>query len=97
MKEVEVEYQYSTASRVIHKNRCHLVAALITPKEDSKSYIDIYDGENTTAPKMMRLRSGTEESKFIEFNKHPLMQRGIYVYLHGDAESFTVFWEPIED
>lgn len=97
MHDVEVEYQYSTASRLIHKNRCHLVGVLITPKEDSKSYVDLYDGVNATEPKAMRVRSGTEESKYVEFSKPVLMKRGIYVYLHGDAESYTIFWEPIED
>lgn len=96
-KEVEVEYQYAIASQLIHKNSCHLVAVLLTPDEDELAYVDIYDGINTTEPKMMRIRSAQEESKLIEFTKPVLMKRGIYVDMHEHAESYTIFWEPIED
>lgn len=97
MKDVEVDYLYSTASRLIHKNRCRLVAVLVTAQDDKAAYVDVYDGINTTEPKAMRVRSPQKESRLIEFSKPVLMKRGIYISMHADAESYTIFWEPIED
>jgi len=97
MSKVETDYNYFTSSQTIHQNRCYLYGALVTPMEDQRSHIDIYDGTNTTENKAMRIRAQTEESKFIYFDKPILMQRGIYVDMNDKTDSYVIFWEPIED
>jgi len=97
MPEDEVAYDRRTASGIIHKNACHLCGAIVSPKQDKKSYIDIYDGESTSQEKVLRLRTNTGTGNHIVFTKPILMRRGLYVYLHDDAEEYTVFWKSIED
>jgi len=97
MHEDEIAYDYHTASIIIHKNRCHLVGILVNPKLSKRSYVDVHDGENTTQEKVFRLRANTGCANEIVFPDHILMRRGLYVYLHDDAESFTVFWHTLPD
>lgn len=96
-KGIEVEYIYSTASRLIHKNRCHLVGVIATPKDDERAYLEIHDGTNTAEPKILKLGCNTGTSNSVIFPDHILMQRGIYVNLGEDLEHCTVLWHPLED
>jgi len=97
MAHKEVAYDRRTASGIIHKNPCHLVGAIVSPKLGKQSYIDIYDGETTAQEKVMRVRTDVGVGNSIIFPEPLLMRRSLYVYLHDDAEEFTIFWKTIAD
>jgi len=93
----EVAYDRRTASGLIHKNSCYLVGIVITPKENNKCYVDVYDGENTGQEKVFRLRGYSGTGNSVIFPEPILMRRGLYVAMDGETEEVTVFWKPIAD
>lgn len=97
MPDDEIAFDCRTASGIIHKNRCHLVGIIVTSKDNKSGYVDVYDGENTSQEKVMRVRAVQNTSQPVLFPKPVIMRRALYVYLNGDAEEFTVFWKPIAD
>ena len=97
MPEKEVAYDRRAASGIIHKNSCHLVGVIVTSKDNASGYIDVYDGENTSQEKVMRVRAIQNTSRTVMFPKPVIMRRGLYVDLNSDSEEYTVFWKPIED
>jgi len=97
MPEKGTAYDRRTASAIIHKNSCHLVGIIVTSKDSKSGYVDVYDGENTSQEKVMRVRALQNDSRPVMFPKPVLMRRGLYVYLNGDAEEYTVFWKTITD
>lgn len=97
MPDDEIAFDRRTASGIIHKNSCYLVGIIVTSKNDKNGYIDVYDGENTSQERVMRVRVTQDNSRSVMFPKPLLMRRGLYVYLNTDAEEFTVFWKTIAD
>jgi len=97
MEEQEIAYEYRTASGKIHSNKCHLVGIIATPKDDKRAYLDVYDGETTSQPQVMRLRTGVGVSNVVIFPDHILMNRGIYADMASDLRKYTIFWHPLPD
>ena len=97
MPNQDIAFDRRTASGIIHKNSCHLVGVIVTSKDNASGYIDVYDGENTSQEKVMRVRAVQNTSRPVMFPKPVIMRRGLYVYLNDDAEEFTVFWKTITD
>ncbi|GAH15957.1 unnamed protein product [marine sediment metagenome] len=97
MPDDEIAFDRRTASGIIHTNSCHLVGIIVSSKDDKKSYADVYDGDNASQEKVMRVRALLGDSKVVFPPKPVLMRRGLYVYLNDDADEFTVFWKTITD
>ena len=89
-------YDRRTVSGVIHRNKCLLLGVLLEPDGTNASYVDIFDGENTTEPKMARIRTEatTGDPKF--FYPPVFLERGLFVDLGANLTAVTVFSKSVE-
>ena len=88
--------QYLTASGLVSHKPVYLKGIILTPDGTNSSYVDIYNGENTTAEKIMRLRVQANRSYHLVFNTSFYLNRGLYVDFGANLEAVTVLYDPAE-
>jgi len=91
---MEGGYVYLEASGVVQRKKCRLFYVILTPDGTNSSYLDIYDGESTSEPKVMRLRVQANRSFAIYFNGGLLLQRGLYLSFETNLQAATVVVQP---
>lgn len=83
-------WDYMTASRIVWKMPCHLHAIIVTPDGTNKSYADVYNGVDTTSPKVFRIRCNTNNTHEFIFDPPLELTRGLYIAFETNLESCTV-------
>jgi len=92
----EPAYTYTERSQVIHTKKCRLYRVILTPDGTNNSYLDIYDGDNTSEPKVMRLRVQANRSYSTNFSGGLPLRRGLYLSFGANLEAVTVISKPEE-
>jgi len=81
----------STASQVISTKPGWIGAVIVTPdSDDDTAYVSIFDGENTTEPKILRVRCKAGVTTIIRFQPPLATHRGLYVELEDHAEEVLI-------
>jgi len=92
----KLRYDYLEGSRIVYKGPCRIDKIIVTPDGANASYADVYDGENTSNPKVTRLRVPVTQSILFPFGKDFILQRGLYVAFGTNLSSVTVIGEPVD-
>jgi len=85
-----------TVDQVVSPNPTKIGSVIITPVNDSKkTYVSLYDGESTSDPKLITIRTLTGATKKVNFTPYLETQRGLYVDVGGDRGEVLVqlMWE----
>jgi len=90
METKPAEKNYLTGSRVVHNKKCVVYKIFVTPDGTNASYADIYNGNNTTEPKVTRLRIRANETKEYNFDGYLELERGLYIDFGANLESVLV-------
>ncbi len=96
MKEAK-PYVYVTASQTIHNTPCMLYSLIVNPDGSNASYVEIYDGENTTEPKALKIRIQADHGHVFPINPPLKLKRGLRVEFGANLESVTISSEALKD
>lgn len=91
-----IPYDRRTVDGVIHRVKCLFYGVALEPDGTNASYVDIYDGENTTEPMVMRIRTAATGGQPKLFATPILLSRGLYVDLGTNLTAVTVFSTPVD-
>lgn len=86
-----------TFNRVISPNPSKVGSVVITPVNDSKkTYVTLYDGESTSDPPIVTIRTLSGATKAVNFQPYLETQRGLYAVCGGDLGEVLIqlCWEP---
>lgn len=67
-----------------------IACVILTPRDTKKGDITLYDGESTSDPKIIQLRSATGESLVVRFAPGLLTKRGLYLDVGGDVTDVLI-------
>lgn len=91
-----VPYRYMTASGVVDPGPCILWHIIVTPDGSNASYADLYDGIDTSSPKIARIRTQAKASRPYSFGNPLYLPRGCYVDFETNLECVTINVETAE-
>jgi hypothetical protein len=89
-------YTYLTADGKVSVVKTEIDKIIVTPNGTNASYADIYDGESTSDPFVVRLRVPTTESVCFELGPDFVLERGLFVDFETNLSSVTVKWRPVK-
>jgi len=78
-------------------DHCFLFAVTVTPKEDKKCVVDVYDGHDVSNDFYLRVRAQTGETKAVIFNTPVYFNYGIYVNVCGDTQQVMLHYLPVKE
>lgn len=87
----------ATHSQVIVTAPGYIGCIILTPADENDvAHVDIYDGESTGDPKILRIRCGAGITKVVRFQPPLETQRGLYVALSDKASDVVIqhSWGP---
>ena len=68
-----------TADQVVSPNPAMVGSVILSPDSDNdRADVSLYDGENTTEPKLITIRSGPGVTNTVNFQPYLQTQRGLY-------------------
>ena len=74
-----------TVSQVVSPNPTMIGSVIVSPDRDTKkTFITLYDGESSSDPEIMTIRTPTGTSESVNFQPYLKTQRGLYVTAGGD-------------
>ena len=85
------------ADQVVSPNPAMVGSVILTPVNDSKKGdITLYDGESTSDPKILTIRTATGVTKTVNFQPYLQTQRGLFCDVGGDVGEVLIQlrWEP---
>jgi hypothetical protein len=83
-------YRYLTASGNVSNRPVRILRVIVTPDGTNASYLDLFDGNNTNAPKIARLRVSTTQSGNFDFATGLKTLRGLYADFGSNLSSATI-------
>ncbi|MBA7471396.1 hypothetical protein ES707_06702 [subsurface metagenome] len=85
----------ATTAQVISTTPACVGAVLLTPKAGKQGYVTLYDGESVGDPRILTVRSGSGQTKVINFQPFLVTQRGLYASTLHDVEDLVIqlAWE----
>lgn len=86
-----------TGDQVISPNPTRIGSVILSPDGDNnKADATFYDGESTSDPRLLTIRTGSGVTKVINFQPYLQTQRGLYVDIGSMVgEVFIQLqWEP---
>ena len=93
---MEFTWMRTTLSGVVSNTPAKVGSVIVTPGGASdKADITLYDGESTTDPPLLTIRTLTGETKVINFQPFLQTQRGLYVEegAHVEEVLIQLLWE----
>lgn len=86
-----------TVDRVVSPNPVKVGSVILSPDSDSnKADISFYDGESTSDPKILTIRSAGGVTKTVNFQPYLQAQRGLYADIGSNVGEVLIQlnWEP---
>lgn len=83
-------WKYLTASETIHRKKCKLHSIVVTPDGSNNSYADVYNGENTSEPQVIRLRVVSTNSRKFNWPGGLELERGLHISFETNLSSVLV-------
>ena len=76
---MEFTWERIDADRVVSPNPTKVGSVILTPSDDSKkTYVSLYDGESTSDPKILTIRTSPGVTETVNFHPYMQTQRGLY-------------------
>jgi len=83
---MQFTWERITVDQVVSPNPARIGSVILTPVNDSKKAdITLYDGESTSDPKIITIRTATGVTHTVNFQPYLQTQRGLYCDVGGDV------------
>ena len=84
-----------TSSQVVSKVSVLVGSVIVTPDaSNTNADVTLYDGESTSDPQIITVRSGSGITDQVIMSPPLLCQRGLYVAVGSNVEECLVQYEP---
>ncbi|KKK48676.1 hypothetical protein LCGC14_3142740 [marine sediment metagenome] len=94
---MEFTWIRATTDQVVSPNPSKVGSVILTPSNDSKKAdISLYDGESTSDPKLLTIRTASGVTNTVNFQPYLETKRGLYLDIGGDVGEVLIqlMWEP---
>jgi len=86
-----------STSQVLSTVACNLGTVIVTPDgESNNGNVILYNGESTSDPAIITVRSGTGRTGQLILNPPLRCDRGLYVVLGSHVDECLVQYEPLK-
>lgn len=86
-----------TVDQVVSPNPARVGSIIVTPDDDDdRADVTLYDGESTSDPQLIKIRTGTGVTKVVNFQPYLQTHRGLYITLSNKAKDVLIQlrWDP---
>lgn len=93
----EIAKRRVTADGLVTPDPAFIHFIAITPKDNKKCTVKIYDGHSNVDDFYMDLRSNTQVTRQFHFTTPMFFNKGIYVDVDGDTLSVILHFLPVKE
>ncbi len=80
-----------TVDQVVSPNPAKIGSVILTPSSDTKkTTVTLHDGESTSDPEILTIRTGTGITNTVNFQPYLQTKRGLYLNVGGDLGELLV-------
>jgi len=90
-------WQRLTGDNKVSNSPCLIATVIVMPHDNKKAKAVLYDGESSSDPQIIEIKTANGESKSINFNPALQTIRGLFVDFVLDADEILVHYACLEE
>ena len=91
------KWERLTASRMVSPSPCDVSTVVVTADDAAQAKATFYDGESASDPQVMKVKTGSGQSKLISFDPPLHTLRGLYVAFTASCEEVMICYDISEE
>jgi len=85
-------WQRLTSDNKVSNTPALIATVIVMPHDGKQAKVVLYDGESTSDPKIIEIKTASGQSKAINFNPPLRTQRGLYVDFTSDCDEVLIHY-----